>query len=81
MLTVTPVYKLLNVSDDLKWTINTHVTPFTFTFEADNIYGFGRLCLLLIFLPVHPYFYPSTTVYIRPNDGCMGLCIKIWFSD
>ena len=28
MLTVKPVYKLLNVSDDLKWTTNTHVTPF-----------------------------------------------------
>ena len=28
-LTVKPVYKLLNVSDDLKWTTNTHVTPFS----------------------------------------------------
>ena len=28
MLIVKPVYNLLNVSDDLKWTINTHVTPF-----------------------------------------------------
>ena len=28
MLIVKPVYKLLNVSDDLKWTTNTHVTPF-----------------------------------------------------
>ena len=28
MLTVKPVYKLVNVSDDLKWTTNTHVTPF-----------------------------------------------------
>ena len=34
MLTVKPVYKLLNVSDDLKWTTNTHVTPFSLTFEA-----------------------------------------------
>ena len=24
----------LNVFDDLKWTTNTHVTPFTFTFKA-----------------------------------------------
>ncbi|KAK2193100.1 hypothetical protein NP493_17g06000 [Ridgeia piscesae] len=24
----------LDVSDDLKWTTNTHVTPFTLTFEA-----------------------------------------------
>ena len=34
MLTVTPVYKLLNVSDDLKWTTNTHVTPFSLTLKA-----------------------------------------------
>ena len=34
MLTVKPVYKLLNVSDDLKWTINTHMTPFTLTSKA-----------------------------------------------
>ena len=29
-----PVYKLLNVSDDLKWTTNTRVTPFSLTFKA-----------------------------------------------
>ena len=34
MLTVKPVYKLLNVSDDLKWTTYTHVTPFSLTFKA-----------------------------------------------
>ena len=34
MLTVKPIYKLLNVSDDLKWTTNTHVTPFSLTFKA-----------------------------------------------
>ena len=34
MLTVKPVYKLLNVSDDLKWTTNTHMTPFILTLEA-----------------------------------------------
>ena len=34
MLTVKPVYKLLNVSDDLKWTTNTHVPPFSLTFKA-----------------------------------------------
>ena len=28
MLTVKPVYKLKNVSDDLKWTTNTHVLTF-----------------------------------------------------
>ena len=26
--------KLLNVSDGLKWTTNTHVTPFSLTFKA-----------------------------------------------
>ena len=34
MLTVKPVYKLSNVPDDLKWTTDTHVTPFTPTFKA-----------------------------------------------
>ena len=34
MLTIKPVYKLLNVSDDLKWTTNTHVTQFSLTFKA-----------------------------------------------
>ena len=34
MLTVMPVYKLLNVSDDLKWTTNTHMTQFSLTFKA-----------------------------------------------
>ena len=34
MLTIKTVYKLLNVSDDLKWTTNTHVTPFSPTFKA-----------------------------------------------
>jgi len=32
MLTVKPVHKLSNVSDDLKWTTNIHMTPFTITF-------------------------------------------------
>ena len=34
MLTVKPVYKLSDVSDDLKWSTNTHVTSFTLTFKA-----------------------------------------------
>ena len=34
MLTIKPVYKLLNVSDNLKWPTNTHVTPFSLTFKA-----------------------------------------------
>ena len=29
MLTVKPVYKLVNVSDDLKWTLNKHGTIYT----------------------------------------------------
>ena len=36
MLTVKPVYKLLNVADDLKWATNTHVTPFTLTFKVSR---------------------------------------------
>ena len=43
MLTVKPVDKLLNVSDDLKWTTNTRDTIFThFQGITSNIYGFGR---------------------------------------
>ena len=61
MLTVKPVYKLLNVSDDLKWTTNTHDTSFThFQGITNNIYGFRRPS------PVHhrpPYFYPSIFVF------------------
>ena len=34
MLTVKLVYKLLNVSDGLKWTTNTRVTPFSLNFKA-----------------------------------------------
>ena len=33
--------------------------------------------LLLHFLPVHPYFYLSTIVFTRPNDGWAGLCMKL----
>ena len=60
MLTIKPVYKLSNVSDDLKWATNSHVTPFTIT---NNIYGFGRPFLRLHFLPVH---HPSTHIFARP---------------
>ena len=41
----------------------------------NNIYGFGRLFLLLNFLSVHP----SIFVFSRPNDGWTGLCIKLWW--
>ena len=34
MVAVKPVYKLSNVPDDLKGTINTHVTPLPITFNA-----------------------------------------------
>ena len=54
MFTVKPVYKLLTVSDDLKWTTNTCDTIFThFQGITNNVYGFGRSYLLLHFLPVH----------------------------
>ena len=60
MLTVKPVYKLLNVSDDLKWTTNTCDTIFThFQGITNNIYGFGRL-----FGP--SIFYPSTHISTHP---------------
>ena len=49
-------------------TIYTHFEGIT-----DNIYGFGRPFLLLV-LPGHPYFYPPTAVFTRPNDGWTGLC-------
>ena len=59
MLTVKPVYKLLNVSDDLKWTTNTRDTILNhFQGITNNIYGFGRL-FCSIFLPVHIRFYLS----------------------
>ena len=77
MLTVKLVYKLSNVPDDLKW-----AKTFTLTFKLTNdIYGFGRLFLLLLLLwqPVHPYFYPSIFVFTRPNDGWSGLYIKLCF--
>ena len=75
MLTVKPVDKLLNVFYDLKWA--TYMTPFTLTFKAyitismvlDDVF----FCfLLLIFLPVHPYFYPSIFVFTSPHDGWTG---------
>ena len=31
-----------------------------------------------IFFPVHPYFYLSTMVFTRPNEGWTGLCLKLW---
>ena len=83
MLTVKQVYKILNVSDDLKWTTNTRDTIFThFQGMTNNIYGFGRPFFAHTFFthppPVHPYFYPSIFVFSHPNDGWAGLYIKLW---
>ena len=61
--TVKPVYKFLNVPDDL-----THFQGIT-----NNIYGFGRP----FFYTRPPYFYPSIVVFTRPNDGWTGLYIKL----
>ena len=68
MLTVQPVYKLLKgvwwPEMDYKHTCDTIFTHFQGI--TNNIYGFGRLFLLLhfftrppTFLPVHIRFYPS----------------------
>ena len=76
MLTVKTVYKLLNVSDDLKWTTNTRDTIFThFQGITNNIYGFGRP----FFAP--SFFYPPTHISTHPysltNDRWTGLYIKL----
>ena len=66
MLTVKPVYKLLNVSDALKWTTNTHVTQFVLTFKAEltiSVVLEDLFVLLLHFLPGH---HPSTHISTRP---------------
>ena len=68
MLTVKPVYKLSDVSEDLKWPTNTCDTIYAhFQGITNNIYGLGRPFLLLHFLSVHPYLYPF--VFTHPNDG------------
>ena len=79
MLTVKPVYKLSDVSDDLKWATNIHVTPFTLTFKAKlTISIFLEDCFSSVtFLPVHLYFYPSTLVFTHPNDRWTGPSIKL----
>ena len=61
MLTGKAVYKLLKVSDDLKWTTNTRDTIFTHLQGiTKNIYGFGKP----FFAP--SFFYPSTHISTRP---------------
>ena len=82
MLTVKPVYKLLNVSDDLKWTSYKHTCDTIFThFQGltNNIYGFGRL-FAPSFFTRPPYFYLSIFVFTRPNDGWTGLYIKLYIT-
>ena len=85
MLTVKPVYKLLNVSDDheidYKHTCDTIFTHFQGI--TNNIYGFGRpfLCSLIFYPsttrpPIFLVFYLSIFVFTRPNDGWTGLYIK-----
>ena len=65
MLTVKPVYKLLNVSDDLKSTTkHTCDTIFThFQGITNNIYGFGSPFFAPSFFTRPPYFYPSILVF------------------
>ena len=82
MLTVKPVYKLLNVSDDLKWTTNTHLTPFSLTFKAYLTISTvleDLLLLLRFFTRPLPFFYPSIFVFTCPNDGWTCLYIKLCF--
>ena len=55
----------------IKWTTNTHVTPFSITFKCLFLEGCFFTCP-----PI--YFYPSILVFTRPNDGWMGLYIKLW---
>jgi len=92
MLSVKLVYKLSNVFDDLKWATNTHLTPFTLTFQSitNNIYGFGRPFFAPSFFSPSttrpPYFYPSIFVFTRPDDGSLdkamtGRHITGWMVD
>ena len=80
MLTVKPVYKHLNVSDDYKHTCDTIFTHFQGI--TNNIYGFGRPFFAPSFFypsTTHPpYIYPSIFVFTRPNDGWTGLYIKLY---
>ena len=83
MLTVKLVYKL-NVSDDLKCTTNTQVTPFTprLRHKLTICMTLDAFCSFFFTQPppVHPCFYLSLTGFTRPNDGWMGVCIKLCIS-
>ena len=56
MLTVKLVYKLLNVSDDLKWATNTHMIPFT-------------LAPSFLFLSTHIFTRPYSFVTVQMMGG------------
>ena len=62
---------------DYKHTCDTIFTHFQGT--ANNIYGFGRPLSfwLLHFFTRPPKFYLSIFVFTHPNDGWMGLYIKL----
>ena len=67
LLTDKLVYKLSNVSDDLKWATNTYMTQFTLTFKEQLTISMVLEDFLFlnfvthppIFLPIHIRFYPS----------------------
>ena len=59
---------------DYKHTCDTIFTHFQGI--TNNIYGFGSLFLLLHFLPVHPYFYPSIFVFTR-LDGSLHKAMQV----
>ena len=70
MLTVKPVYKLLNAFDDLKWTTNTHVTTcdsISLIFKAQLTISMVLEDLLFYFNCFAPSFlYPSTHISTCP---------------
>ena len=67
------------MSDDLKWTTNTHLTLFSLDFKAILTISMvlEDLLLVLHFLTRPPYFYPSIFIFTRPNEGWTGLYIKL----
>ena len=65
------------MSADLKWTTNTHVTPFTLTSKIIYMVLEHFFAPSFFTTPPHPHFYPSTMVFTHPNDGWTGLCIKL----
>ena len=71
MLTVKPVYKLLNVSDDLKWTSNTDVTPVSLIFKASLTISkvLEDLFLLLHLIYTRTYLF----LPIQMTDGRVSI--------